>query len=72
MAKYRIGIVFEYETDSNGYFDWEDEYEIEEEDKDEDFEPRSQSKLLELIKREFLEVIEQQDVSDMVTIEEVK
>jgi hypothetical protein len=66
MAKYRVGIVFEYETDSNGYFDWEDEYEIE------GVEPRSQSELLELTKREFLEVIEQQDVSDMVSIEEVK
>jgi hypothetical protein len=66
MAKYRVGIVFEYETDSNGYFDWEDEYKIE------GVEPRSQSELLELTKREFLEVIEQQDVSDMVSIEEVK
>lgn len=70
--KYSVGIVFEYDADENNYLHWEDEYEIKEADKDEDFEPRNQSKLLELIKHEFLTVITQQDVSDMVFIEEMK
>ena len=35
MAKtYRVGIVWEYTPDENNYLHWEDEYEIEDEDKD--------------------------------------
>jgi hypothetical protein len=58
MAKtYRVGIVWEYTPDENNYLHWEDEYKIEDEDKDEDFVPRPEGQLITLLQNELGEAI---------------
>ena len=58
MSKtYRVGITFDYQPDENNYLDWEDEYMIEDEDKDEDFEPRPENQLITFLRNELWEII---------------
>jgi hypothetical protein len=63
-------LEFEYIVDENNYLDWEDEYEIEDEDKDENFEPRTLGELLSLLKDEFADTLLQIEIRDCVSIEE--
>jgi len=77
MAKtYRVGIVWEYTPDENNYLHWEDEYEIEDEDKDEDFVPRPEGQLITLLKNELGEAItnglNRDELWNMITIEVVE
>jgi hypothetical protein len=58
MAKtYRVGIVWDYTPDENNYLHWEDEYMIEDKDKDEDFVPRPEQQLITLLQNELGEAI---------------
>jgi hypothetical protein len=67
---YVAKLEFEYIVDENNYLDWEDEYEIEDEDKDESFEPRTLGELLSLLKDEFADTLLQIEIRDCVSIEE--
>jgi hypothetical protein len=49
----------EFDVDENNYLSWEDEYEIEDEEKDEDFKPRSKDDLIRIIANELAETIYQ-------------
>ena len=66
---YRLSIVSDYEPDENNYLEWEDEYGLEDEDKDEDFKPRTEEELKALLKREFIEWLNGGNFSDIVSIE---
>lgn len=52
MAKYTVGITWDYFPDKNNYLDWEDEYESEDE-----VEPRSEERLINLLRSEMEEAI---------------
>jgi hypothetical protein len=49
----------EFVVDENNYLHWEDEYEIDDKDKDEDFKPRSKDELIRIIANELAETIYQ-------------
>jgi hypothetical protein len=77
MAKtYRVGIVWEYTPDENNYLHWEDEYEIEDEDKDEDFVPRPEGQLITLLQNELGEAItnglNRDELWNMISVEVVE
>jgi hypothetical protein len=77
MAKtYRVGIVWEYTPDENNYLHWEDEYMIEDEDKDEDFVPRPEGQLITLLQNELGEAItnglNRDELWSMISVEVVK
>ncbi|CAB4137454.1 hypothetical protein UFOVP325_40 [uncultured Caudovirales phage] len=73
---YRVGIVAEYTPDENNYLHWEDEYEIEDEDKDEDFVPRPETQLITLLRNELWEIIHnginRDELYSMITIEVIE
>jgi hypothetical protein len=76
MAKtYKVGISWDYTPDDNNYLDWEDEYEIQEEDKDEDFVARSEEELINFLKNEMTEAIynglKYNDIWNMIDVEVV-
>lgn len=54
---YRVGITWNYTPDKNNFLDWEDEYEIEDDEKDEDFVARSEEELITFLKNEMSEAI---------------
>lgn len=56
--KYVVSLVVEYKPDENNYLDWEDEYEIEDEDKDEDFVARTEQELTNKVVCEVVEMVE--------------
>jgi hypothetical protein len=75
MAKiYVAKIEVEYEVDDNNYLHWEDNYEIKDKDKDEDFEPRSIGELIGSITNELAEIvydgIRNYTIETMITVEE--
>jgi hypothetical protein len=77
MAKtYRVGIVWEYTPDENNYLHWEDEYMIEDKDKDEDFVPRPEGQLITLLQNELGEAItnglNRDELWSMISVEVVK
>lgn len=47
----------EFEVDENNYLHWEDEYEIDDNEKGEDFKPRSNDELIKIIISELTETI---------------
>jgi hypothetical protein len=73
---YRVGIVWEYTPDENNYLHWEDEYEIEDEDKDEDFVPRPEGQLITLLRNELGEAItnglNRDELWNMISVEVVE
>jgi len=73
---YRVGIVWEYTPDENNYLHWEDEYEIEDEDKDEDFVPRPKGQLITLLRNELGEAItnglNRDELWNMISVEIVE
>ncbi len=76
MAKtYKVGISWDYTPDKNNYLDWEDEYGIQEEDKDEDFVARSEEELINFLKNEMTEAIynglKYNDIWNMIDVEVV-
>jgi hypothetical protein len=76
MAKtYKVGISWDYTPDKNNYLDWEDEYGIQEEDKDEDFVARSEEELIDFLKNEMTEAIynglKYNDIWNMIDVEVV-
>ena len=50
----------EFEVDENNYLHWEEQYEIEDNEKDEDFKPRTRDELIRIIANELAETIYQQ------------
>jgi hypothetical protein len=77
MAKtYRVGIVWEYTPDENNYLHWEDEYMIEDKDKDEDFVPRPEGQLITLLQNELGEAItnglNRDELWSMISVEVVE
>ncbi len=76
MAKtYKVGISWDYTPDKNNYLDWEDEYGIQEEDKDEDFVARSEEELINFLKNEMTEAIynglKYNDIWNLIDVEVV-
>lgn len=71
---YVAKIEVEYEVDENNFLHWEDKYEIEDEDKDEDFEPRSLGELINSITNELAEIvydgIRNYTIENMITVKE--
>lgn len=50
-------IESEFDVDENNYLHWEDEYEIDDNEKDEDFKPRTRDELIRIIANELAETI---------------
>jgi hypothetical protein len=55
--KYVVSLVVEYEPDENNYLNWEDEYQIEDKDKGEDFVARTEQNLITILRREVVEMV---------------
>ena len=52
-------IEAEFDVDENNYLHWEEQYEIEDKDKDEEFKPRSKDDLIRVITYELAEIVYQ-------------
>jgi len=70
---YRVGISWDYTPDENNFLDWEDEYEIEDDEKDEDFQPRTEEEFITFLKNEMSEAIynglKYDDLWNMIEVE---